>query len=438
MKFDNQLRYATRIVSDYTGDVPLHAWLKDFYREHRQMGSKDRKLVSNMVYGFYRLGHALRDMPVGERILIGLFLCNEKPQELLQYFRPDWNERARLPLEEKITICEQAHPAFKVTDIFPWKEELSEGIDHAAFCLSFLRQPDLFLRIRPGYQDTVLTRLGQLMPASSGPSAPSDPPSASFAFIPPFTVRLPNGFKVEEVFTPDKEVVVQDYSSQRVASFLEGPLNRDSSPANAQPAQPPSGPHPLSVWDACAASGGKSILAYDLNPAIDLTVSDIRDSILNNLRQRFRQAGITRYHSFTADLSGSAAPQFPKAAGPSGTGAGVRPTGASQPFNCIIVDAPCSGSGTWSRTPEELYFFHPRRIAHYSGLQQKITARVLPFLGNSGSLVYITCSVFKRENEEIAAFMAQQLHHSSPADMSSIRGYDMRADSMFAARFKKV
>ena len=57
MKFDNQLRYATNIIEQYDGRVPLSSWLKDFFRANKQMGSRDRKTVSQMVYGFYRLGH---------------------------------------------------------------------------------------------------------------------------------------------------------------------------------------------------------------------------------------------------------------------------------------------------------------------------------------------------------------------------------------------
>src|SRR6202012_617875 len=137
------------------------------------------------------------------------FLCTDQPNDLLAYFTPGWNPKITLPLEEKIAFY-QGLPegaAFRLTDIFPWKEELSAGIDHQAFCRSFLSQPDLFLRIRPGHESHVLQTLRQ-----AGIDLPASPLSTGPAFIPPFTLRLPNGFKVEEHFTPDKEIVVQDYS----------------------------------------------------------------------------------------------------------------------------------------------------------------------------------------------------------------------------------
>ncbi len=378
MKFDNQLRYATDIITAYQGETPLHVWLKDFFRQHKQMGSRDRKTLSSLVYGFYRLGHAVRELSIRERILLGAFMVQDQPGELLDYFRPEWNAQVLRPLEEKIAFVREMGIDFEPTDIFPWKNELSDDIDHHLFCLSFLRQPDLFLRIRPGYEQAVRSRLA----------------GVTHEFIPPFTLRLANGLKIEEFFTPDKEVVVQDYSSQRIAEYI---------------------PPAHKFWDACAASGGKSILVHDLLPGVEITASDIRESIINNLHRRFRQAGIINYHSFVADLT-RAVPE------------------AKLSFDLILADVPCTGSGTWSRTPEELYFFDPRKILTYSTAQKQIVTSIADRLAPGAHLVYSTCSVFKKENEAITTVIREQSGLRQEL-AGSIRGYDQRADSMFAARF---
>ena len=389
MKFDNQLRHATSIITAYQGDQPLHTWLKSFFRDNKQMGSKDRKHLSSMVYGFYRLGQAVKNMTVEERLLTGLFLCSDQPGEILQYFRPGWNEKAALPLKEKLAFY-QAQPegaGFRVSDIFPWKEELSTDIDHEAFCLSFLRQPDLFLRIRPGHEEAVRQKL--------------DEAGRLYEFIPPSSLRLPNGFKVEDYFTPDREVVIQDYSSQQIAAFLRLPISGV----------------PQSFWDACAASGGKAILAHDLYPQMNITVSDIREPILTNLRRRFANAGIRQYRSFVADLTLAPFDDTPLA------------------YDLILADVPCSGSGTWGRTPEELYFFDTKKIAYYSGIQKKIVSHIAPRLKKGTSFVYSTCSVFKKENEEIAILLREKFGLQQER-IENIKGYDGQADSMFAARFR--
>ena len=394
MKFDNQLRHATAIIDAYQGEMPLHAWLKSFFRDNKQMGSRDRKLLSTLVYGYYRLGHAIRSMPTDERIITALFLCGAVPGDFLQYFRDDWNERITLPLAEKIAFF-QSQPegaGFHVADIFPWKDQLSPGIDHEAFCLSFLRQPDLFLRIRPGFEQAVRQKL------------------ADAKFIPPYTLRLPNGFNIEDHFTPDLEVVVQDYSSQRLADIF-----------------PPT--PPKSFWDACAASGGKSILAHDLFPDMAITASDIRDSILHNLKGRFHAASIKKYDAFVADLTRD----FPAV---SGQPAPPPVATAAASADLILVDAPCTGSGTWGRTPEELCFFNPGKIHHYSTIQQQILTRIAPGLAPGARLIYSTCSVFKKENEDIAAFLRENFGLEQDK-MENIKGYDLQADTMFAARFRR-
>jgi 16S rRNA (cytosine967-C5)-methyltransferase len=395
MIFDNQLRYAIEIVEAYKGDMPLHVWLKDYFRLNKQMGSRDRKTLSTLVYSYYRLGHAVKNLSIKDRILTGFFLCNDRPGELLTYFRPLWTEKTGAPLAEKIDFIRQQPEGsdFRTTDIFPWKDELSPGIDHDAFCLSFLRQPDLFLRIRPGHETAVREKLagaGIVVGTSSG--------AAEFEFIPPAALRLPNGFNVETYFTPDKEIVVQDYSSQRVAEFLKPDKT------------------PRFFWDACAASGGKSILAYDLYPNIDILVSDIRASILQNLRTRFHTAGIKKYNAFLADLSKQ------------------QPPASAANAELILTDVPCTGSGTWSRTPEDLFFFDPAALLRYSALQKKIMANIAPNVAPDATLVYCTCSVFKKENEEITAFI-QGTARLRLQSAKNLQGYDQGADTLYAARF---
>jgi 16S rRNA (cytosine967-C5)-methyltransferase len=214
-------------------------------------------------------------------------------------------------------------------------------------------------------------------------------------------IVLPNNTKLEDKLQLNKEAVIQDYSSQRVAELLR---------------LVPAG-EALKVWDCCAGSGGKSILAYDVLKNIRLTVSDFRTSILHNLKKRFSEAGIKNYAAFQCDLS--------------------KPVNVREQFDFIICDAPCSGSGTWSRTPEALCFFDEKEIAGYAGLQQKIASEAMKHLAPNGYFLYITCSVFYKENEEVIAYLAQNF----PVEIvktETITGYDQKADTMFAALLKKV
>jgi 16S rRNA (cytosine967-C5)-methyltransferase len=386
MKFDNQLRHAIRIIETYGGEIPLAVWLKEFFRANRQMGSRDRKQLSTLVYSFYRLGHSLRQLPVADRLLAGIFICLDRSNEMLDYFHPRWNERIGVPLTEKIAFFQtQSEGAgFSPADIFPWKSELSPEIDYEAFCLSFLRQPDLFLRIRPGCRESVTQSLATV--------------GVPHEFLAPAAIRLPNSYAIETLFTPDREVVIQDYSSQQLAEFLTLP-------------EPPE-----FFWDTCAASGGKSILIHDLYPQLHITASDIRDSILRNLRTRFAAAGIKRYSTFHADLACQA------------------PPASAANADLILADLPCTGSGTWSRTPEALYFFDPAAILKYADRQRSILRHIAAHLAPDASLVYCTCSVFRRENEEITEWVETKFKLATRMRKTLI-GYPRHADTLFAARF---
>ena len=70
-----------------------------------------------------------------------------------------------------------------------------------------------------------------------------------------------------------------------------------------------------------------------------------------------------------------------------------------KPFDFVFADVPCSGSGTWGRTPEQLKYFKQEQLATYTELQGKIIENLIPALKLHGHLLFATCSVYKNENE---------------------------------------
>ena len=386
MRQQSYLNSAKKILESYAGDIPFAAFLKKQFAANKKFGSTDRKQIAALCYHYFRLGNAAYQISIEERLITATFLCEQSPNEFLAFHRPEWNVRTHKPVEEKIAIAQ-----IDIRKLFPWADALSDEVDPVAFCSSFFTQPLFFLRIRPGQKKSVLRKL--------------DDAGLPYSLVGEDCIALPNSTKIDSLLVLDKEVVIQDYNSQKVLDIL-----KEHYPVSAMH-------QPVSVWDCCAASGGKSLLAYDmLNGKIDLTVSDIRESILVNLRKRFTAAGINKYHSLIADLQTS------------------NPKPQTSNFDLIICDAPCTGSGTWGRTPEQLCFFSGDRIAEYAARQQQIVSNVIPKLKKGGMFIYITCSVFKAENEAIVHFIKEKFHLRL-LQMELLKGYDKKADSMFTAAF---
>ncbi|OLY93214.1 16S rRNA (cytosine967-C5)-methyltransferase [Cnuella takakiae] len=380
---------AALILDQYHGEEPLPSFLKKFFAANKKFGSRDRRQISHLCYCYFRLGHAMKDTPVQERLLVALFLCSDVAQPVLAQLAPEWNALAASTLKEKMALLAERYP-FQLEEIFPFTHCLSDAIEQAPFVQSFLVQPDTYLRLRPGKEKKVKAQLNDA--------------GIDFYTVVPNCIGLPPAAKLDELLMLNRDAVVQDKSSQQVLSLLE-PHFPDRKTA-------------FSSWDCCAASGGKSLLLHDLYPNARITVSDIRSSIIVNLKKRFAAAGISDYHSFVGDIG---APEF----------------SCNQSFQLVICDAPCSGSGTWGRTPEQLYFFTEEKINHYAALQKRIAVRAAKQVTKGGVLLYITCSVFKAENEEVVAHISQETG-MQPVGTQYFKGYGQKADTLFAAAFKAL
>jgi 16S rRNA (cytosine967-C5)-methyltransferase len=373
---------AIKIIETAKVGEPLAHHLKKTFAANKKFGSKDRKSISSLCYHFYRIGNALKNKTIEERILAATFLCNNASNELLAALAPNFNAQIKLSLEKKCAFLD-----ITTKEIFPFEDELGDGIDKATFAYSFLKQPLFFVRIRPHSMVKVLAKIAA--------------DEIAYEEINTSCIALPQGTKVDELFLLNTEVVVQDRNSQQVFNYLQKPevfIPKD-----------------CIVWDCCAASGGKSILLYDmLHGHVDLHVSDVRAHMLNNLRTRFKEAGIKKYQAFSADLM-SESKVVPE-----------------KKYDIITCDAPCTGSGTWSRTPEQLAFFSRNKILEFAHMQKKIASTAIESLKEKGFFFYITCSVFKKENEEVVMYLKDKFH-MQVLHMEYLKGYHVQADTMFVS-----
>jgi 16S rRNA (cytosine967-C5)-methyltransferase len=178
------------------------------------------------------------------------------------------------------------------------------------------------------------------------------------------------------------------------------------------------------VWDCCSGAGGKSISLLKQYPTTKLTCSDVRSNILENLKQRFQLLGLKQPNVFIAPLNGYNDSHNSK--------------DSNQTYNVILADVPCSGSGTWRRNPENLHYFDPQTIEQFADRQLNIIQNVLPSLAVGGYLVYLTCSIFAAENENIVKQVLQSNDNIQLVSEEFCGGIDLQGDFIYRSVLQKV
>ncbi|MBO2699776.1 RsmB/NOP family class I SAM-dependent RNA methyltransferase [Shewanella algae] len=188
-------------------------------------------------------------------------------------------------------------------------------------------------------------------------------------------------------------------------------------------------------WDACSGAGGKSLQLSSLmqqdNAAKGvlgtITASDIRPAALNELEKRAKRAG------FNIEVAPWRSDALPV---------------AREAFDGVLVDAPCSCTGTWRRNPDMRWLDDSQAISDKPALQLDILSRACDAVKPGGTLVYATCSLADSENRQVVdAFLAKRpeftletLSHPFSGEQTqylTIWPFEANADGMFVVRFRK-
>jgi 16S rRNA (cytosine967-C5)-methyltransferase len=382
------IEQAIRFIEQADVTIPVHRQLSHFFSANRAMGSRDRRYCRSLVYAFFRLGKSLQEHAVQVRVATAAWLMNELPLEFIVFLLHDANlslpEIIPHEPEERFELVKTLFPEIELTTIFPCHEYVSSLINKQDYIKSMMIQPLVWIRIRSNKLEHVVEELKQhrIIPEVVMPNEQS--------------MGFRSGSSLDKLAAYQNGFFeIQDLASRRTARFLH--------PEKGQ-----------RWWDVCAASGGKSLLLLDQVPDLSLLATDVRSSILANYTDRLARAG---YHHAAVkqwDVSVSS------------------PT-LETTFHGILADVPCSGSGTWSRTPEQLVRFEKEKIkSFYVPLQRSIVENSISRLENNGLYIYITCSVFSSENEENVNWMVDRFRLEVVAQ-SYISCYFDRADTMFVA-----
>ena len=156
-------------------------------------------------------------------------------------------------------------------------------------------------------------------------------------------------------------IAIQDEASQAVAHLV------GVAPGNV-------------VLDLCAAPGGKTLLlSLSAGPQGHILAADLHANRVRAMAERFKRAGVRNIECFVLD--------------------GLKPLPFERKFDRILVDAPCSGTGTLARHPEIRWRLREEDLADLHERQVNLLKNALPALAEGGRLVYSTCSLEPEENE---------------------------------------
>ncbi len=183
------------------------------------------------------------------------------------------------------------------------------------------------------------------------------------------------GVQGHELYRTGK-IEIQDLASQQAAFALQ-----------VQPGD--------KVWDACAGAGGKSLaLASKLNNKGALVATDLHEFKLTELKKRASRASVRNIRTFA--WQGEETLRLPQEIARQGG------------FDKILLDVPCTASGTWRRNADARWNFNPDSLDELLALQQRLLRLAAQSLRPGGTLAYVTCSWLKSENEDQVAHFVQE------------------------------
>ena len=386
------------------GRQPAETVLKTWGTENRFAGSKDRRAVADRVYRVLRARGRLvwamggredgRALVIGSLSLIdGLSLDEIEALHSGEGYGPkplSKQERARLTTtEDELPGWVAAGlPEFVMED---FKSSFGDNWASEAEALMVPRAP-IDLRVNAA-KATVAEVEAELREAGLSPErTPWSAWGLRLSAEPPPNVQALEAFK-------QGRIEIQDEGSQivcwlagvepgmTVVDYCAGgggkTLGLAMQMAAAAPARVAEPEGPARIWTPTGwvdAPAGKRKAPTGSQTEGQLVAYDVVQKRLDNIKPRLQRAGVTaQLHQL----------------GPNGGGV----EDMIQLADVVLVDAPCTGSGTWRRRPEDAWRLKPEEVDRMHALQMAIVARAAKLVKPGGRLVYVTCSMLRGENE---------------------------------------
>ncbi|HYC02834.1 MAG TPA: RsmB/NOP family class I SAM-dependent RNA methyltransferase [Azospirillaceae bacterium] len=361
---------------------PADAVASAFFRNRRYIGAKDRTAVAERVYAVLRrwarlgwwlerVGHQrdARALVIADEMLAGRTFDGLEKQFTGGQFGPAALSPAEVKLARTLETHTLNHPhqpdevRAEVPDWAAGPLKAALGDRFVIEMEAMLGTAPLDLRVNPvkGTREKALAALRKA-------GVEAEPTRLS-----PLGVRVVKRFPVAQLdIFKEGLVEIQDEGSQLVA------LVTDAKPG-------------MQVVDFCAGAGGKTLaIAAMMNNKGRVLACDVLEGRLKRAQERFRRAGL--HNIETRGLKSERDPWVKRHKGK---------------FDRVVVDAPCTGTGTWRRNPDARWRTLGPGLSELLPLQASILDSAARLTRPGGRLVYATCSMLPEENErQVEAFLA--------------------------------
>ncbi len=369
MKLGGRIQGAIEVLDDIISrHTPATNALRDWGKAHRFAGSKDRAAIGALVLDALRRKSSLAwrmddDSARGLTLGVLAFVWSEDVKTLKAAFEDDTHSPEPLSADE-IKFMEgakdlQSAPDWIKADVPEWiwpSFENNYGEDAILEGRALLERPPLDLRVNSlkAERSAVLKSLEQfgVEPTPLSPLGLRIKAGTSLD-------RLPN-IQLEPAYLTG-EVEIQDEGSQIVSLLVE-----------AKPGE--------RILDYCAGGGGKTLaLASQMQGQGTIYAYDIDKRRLAPTYARCLRAGVKNVEIFQPPMTSL--------------------NGLKGKMDRVLIDAPCSGSGTWRRKPDAKWRLSEETLLLRLKEQQTVLAQAKDFVKPGGFLFYVTCSMFAEENE---------------------------------------
>jgi 16S rRNA (cytosine967-C5)-methyltransferase len=385
------------IIDAYQPDLgPLDEFVSSYLKQRRYIGSGDRRQINADLFNVFRAFPRLKkmceasDLALNGRNLVLMYMDKIVGEPIEDLFTGEKYQPAALS-ENEIQVLSK-NVANAQHDFPDWLyDKLSPVFETEAHFAKLNQQAtvDLCVNTHLMTREKVIEEL-----AGKGIQAEKTPHS-------PFGVRLQKRVDLKQLDLIKKGIIdIQDEGAQLIG------LHCDVQPG-------------MTICDYCAGAGGKTrTLSILLKNSGMVIATDIAPERLQRLEQRLKPGPHNNIKVLTlAEVHEQ----------------------AQEACDRVLLDVPCSGTGTLRRHPELKMTLTPEKIEEYVVMQRQILSDAVHLVKPNGYLIYATCSLLREENEDQAEwFLKQYPNFKQVNDFLSTSPYTHGTDGFFAAVFEKV